>query len=49
MPPAVLENTAEGSVVMSAAFRRPWRPILSVMTNFFGRFEGRSIGVEIRL
>jgi hypothetical protein len=49
MPPAVVKNTAEGSVVMSAAFRRPWKLILSVMTNFFGRFEGRSIGVEIRL
>jgi hypothetical protein len=33
---------------MSAAFHRPWKPILSVVTNSFGRFEGRAIGVEIR-
>lgn len=27
---------------MSAAFRRPWTSILSVVTNSFGRCEGRS-------
>jgi hypothetical protein len=34
---------------MSAAFRRPRKSILSVVTNSFERFESRAVGVEIRL
>jgi hypothetical protein len=40
------KNTTEGPAVMSAAFRRPWKSILSVVTNSVGRFEGRSTGLE---
>jgi hypothetical protein len=49
MRPAVGKNTTEGPAVMCAAFRRPRKSILSVVTNSFGRFEGRSTGLEKRL